>query len=222
MNLRKLLVISLAVLVLCQIGLAQTAVQKLSAKVMQTGKAMPVVPAATVPAGHSRPLLWLAGRVAAAQPSAMPGFCNNYWTNGYIFCPNGISTTYGVSKILNANVGAGMTIAIVDAFHYSRVESDFAYFNTRMNLPPCTKANGCFQDLDQFGNDATNTTCGANPNWELETMLDVEYAHAMAPNAKIILVEGCTNYNSDLYQEDYRLRLGGCRFQQLGRWRRPK
>jgi len=67
-----------------------------------------------------------------------------------------------------------------------------------MGLPPCTKASGCFQDLDQNGNDATYTQCGSDSGWELETMLDLEYAHGIAPNAKLILVEGCTNYNSDL------------------------
>ena len=202
MNLRKLCFIVLAVLVFCQMGLAQTNVQKVATKVMQTGKSMPVVTAASVPAGHSRPLLWMAGKIAATQPMAMPSFCNKPWPYGYIFCPNAVQTAYSISKIIGANGGAGEVIAIVDAFHYSLVESDFAYFNTRMGLPQCTKASGCFQDLDQYGNDAANTTCGADPNWELETMLDVEYAHAMAPNAKIVLVEGCTNFDSDLYQAE--------------------
>ncbi len=100
---------------------------------------------------------------------------------------------YGINDIAFANGGAGMTIAITDAFHYANNSSDLDFFNSEMGLPPCTKASGCFTNLDQNGNDATHTTCGSDSGWELETMLDIEWAHAMAPNAKILLVEGCTN-----------------------------
>src|ERR1035441_7580899 len=59
----------------------------------------------------------------------------------------------------------------------------------------CLGNDPCFQDLDQNG--GTNY-CGSNTGWELETMLDVEWAHAMAPYANIMLVEGCTNSFNDL------------------------
>ena len=65
-----------------------------------------------------------------------------------------------------------------------------------MGLPPCTKASGCFTNVDQNGG---HEFCGSDSAGNCETMLDIEWAHAMAPNAKILLVEGCTNEDSDLY-----------------------
>jgi len=35
--------------------------------------------------------------------------------------------------------------------------------------------------------------------WELEEALDIEYAHAMAPHARLYLVEAASNYDSDLF-----------------------
>jgi subtilase family serine protease len=39
---------------------------------------------------------------------------------------------------------------------------------------------------------------GKNAGWALEESLDIEWTHAMAPNAKIFLVEATTNSNADL------------------------
>ena len=49
---------------------------------------------------------------------------------------------------------------------------------------PITDPNGAAPDVD---------------NWELEEALDVEYAHAMAPGANIVLVEATSNSNNNLY-----------------------
>ena len=94
-------------------------------------------------------------------------------------------TAYGVNQIVGGNGGNGMTIAIVDAFYYASAEADLNYFSTAMGLPACTVASGCFTHVDQNGIVAGGT---ADDGWELETMLDVEWAHAMAPKAKILLV----------------------------------
>ncbi|TLX93313.1 MAG: hypothetical protein E6K91_08785, partial [Thaumarchaeota archaeon] len=79
--------------------------------------------------------------------------------------------------------GTGQTIAIVDAFDDPNIESDLAAFSAQYGLPPCTTANGCFTKATPQGLPKANT------NWALEESLDVEWAHAMAPGAKIILVE---------------------------------
>ena len=81
-------------------------------------------------------------------------------------------------------------IGIVDAFHYGRANSDLSVFSAEMGLPQCTIANGCFKQVNQLGG---APRASGNSNWELETMLDLEYAHAMAPNAKLVLVEGDDN-----------------------------
>src|SRR5579872_4404471 len=70
----------------------------------------------------------------------------------------------------------------------SDAEQDLITYSTQFNLPSCSKANGCFYQV--FAN-------GVRPpndpgNWSLEEALDIEMAHAMAPNAKIILVEAAS------------------------------
>src|SRR5205807_590854 len=48
-------------------------------------------------------------------------------------------------------VGAGQTIAIVDARDNPAVESDLAVFDQQYGLPDCTTANGCFTKVDSNG-----------------------------------------------------------------------
>ena len=68
-------------------------------------------------------------------------------------------------------------------------------------LPACTTANGCFTKVDQTG--------GANyprkdAGWALEISLDIQWAHAIAPGAKILLVEASSNSFANLLAaEDY-------------------
>jgi subtilase family serine protease len=107
--------------------------------------------------------------------------------------PTGISpaqmqVAYGFSQI--ANQGAGQTVAIIDAFDNPNVESDLAVFSTQFGLPPCTTQNGCFQKVY-----ATGTQPRGNTGWGLEMSLDVQWVHAIAPQAKIILVEAANNFN---------------------------
>ena len=80
--------------------------------------------------------------------------------------------------------GRGRTIVIVDSFGSPTIASDIKTFDAQFGLPdPNLK-------IEQFGNvppfDPTNSTM---VNWAFETTLDVEYAHAIAPRAKIVLAE---------------------------------
>ena len=56
----------------------------------------------------------------------------------------------------------------------------------QFGLPPCTTANGCFRKVDQNGG---TSYPAANSGWDLEIALDVEIAHAICQNCKILLVE---------------------------------
>ncbi|HEV2020915.1 MAG TPA: hypothetical protein VGQ94_00130 [Terriglobales bacterium] len=85
-------------------------------------------------------------------------------------------------------------IAIVDAFHYPTADNDLDVFSTQFGLPHCTIANGCFKVVYASGSQPS-TNCG----WAQETALDIEWAHAMAPNAKIVLVEAASNSFADLF-----------------------
>jgi subtilase family serine protease len=80
--------------------------------------------------------------------------------------------------------GAGKTIVIVDSYGSPTIASDLHTFDTQFGFPDPVL------QIDKFGNvppfDSTNSTM---VGWAEETTLDVEYAHAIAPGAKIVLAE---------------------------------
>jgi subtilase family serine protease len=101
----------------------------------------------------------------------------------------------------SSTAGAGKTIAIVDSYNDPTIASDLATFDSQYNLAACTTANGCFAKVNQTGGTRYPK---ANSGWALEISLDVEWAHAIAPGAKILLVEAKTNSFTNLMAaEDY-------------------
>src|SRR5712671_6432700 len=92
------------------------------------------------------------------------------------------------------STGGSGVIAIVDAFDYPTAENDLNVFSSQFGLPACTTANGCFKKVFASGSQPA-----ANCGWSQEAALDIEWAHAMAPNAKIVLVEAATNSFVDLF-----------------------
>ncbi len=80
--------------------------------------------------------------------------------------------------------GGWGAIAVVEAYHYAHAEVDLQVFSQEFNLPSCTTGNGCFSVIHP----GTNTP-PTNSATDDEHALDIEWAHAMAPNAKIIMVE---------------------------------
>ena len=108
------------------------------------------------------------------------------------FTPAQLQTAYGFDKI--SNQGKGQIIGIVDAFDDPNIEADLGKFSTQWNLPACTTANGCFKKVY-----ATGTKPKTNDQWSAEISLDVEWAHAMAPQATIMLVEAKGQSSKALY-----------------------
>jgi subtilase family serine protease len=102
--------------------------------------------------------------------------------------------------------GGWGAIALVDAYDDPTAQADLDYFDTFFGVPKAkfekVYANSSFGTL----NGLTASCAGVPPvnsGWGLESALDVEWAHAMAPSAKIILVEACSNsYNDLLYAEE--------------------
>ena len=99
-------------------------------------------------------------------------------------------------QINNQNQGAGQTIAIVNAFDDPSIEADLAIFNTQFNLPACTTFNGCFKKTYVGNTKPPLAPTGAS--WTNEVALDVEWAHAIAPKAKILLVEAQSTGFADM------------------------
>jgi subtilase family serine protease len=118
--------------------------------------------------------------------------------------PTGLSpaTIKGVySFSTSSTAGSGKTIAIVDAFDDPTAESDLGVFSSTFGLPACTTANGCFKKVNQTGG---STYPRKNAGWALEISLDIQWAHAIAPGAHILLVEATSNsFTNLLAAEDY-------------------
>ena len=110
------------------------------------------------------------------------------------YTPAQMRTCYGIT----AN-GQG-TICIVDAYNDQYALADFNAFSAQYGLPQETSTNvtastnAHFQIVYAQGSKPRN-----NSGWSQEESLDIEWTHAMAPNAKIVLVECASNGNSDLY-----------------------
>jgi subtilase family serine protease len=113
--------------------------------------------------------------------------------------PATIKSAYSFPSSLTA--GAGKTIAIVDAYDHPNIENDLNVFSSQFGLPACTTANGCFKKVNQTGGTKYPRS---NAGWALEIALDVEWAHAIAPGAQILLVEASSNSFANLLAaEDY-------------------
>lgn len=128
-------------------------------------------------AGHARPPFhvhpYAAGAASGAKTPAL------------------VRHAYGFDQL--AGLGAGQTIAIVGAYDHPKIESDLGVFSTQYGLAACTTANGCFRKIYASGHKPS-----ADSGWALEIALDVEWAHAIAPQAKIVLVEAASSRFGDL------------------------
>ena len=112
--------------------------------------------------------------------------------------PAQFQTAYGLPS---ASAGSGQTIGIVDAYDDPTAEKDLGTYSSTFGLSACTTANGCFKKVNQTGG---TTYPKKNGGWALEISLDVQIAHAVCPNCKILLVEASSNsFTNLLTAEDY-------------------
>ncbi|MGA2440018.1 MAG: hypothetical protein ABSH08_03600 [Tepidisphaeraceae bacterium] len=111
------------------------------------------------------------------------------------FTPAEIDQAYGVNHISFNGVsgnGSGQTIAIVDAYNDPNIITDTATFDSYFGLPQFNVGGPTLQVLNQTGGTSlpVNSTPGG---WDVEESLDVEWAHAIAPQANIVLFEADTD-----------------------------
>jgi subtilase family serine protease len=107
--------------------------------------------------------------------------------------PTQVRHAYGFDKISFGGIvgdGSGTTIAIVDAYDDPKIANDLHQFDVKFGLPDPT-----FTKVNQTGGTAYPT---ADRGWSTEIALDVEWAHAVAPGANILLVEANDNSMSSL------------------------
>jgi kumamolisin len=137
-------------------------------------------------------------------------------TNHLIFLRNPGGQTY-LSGLTPANIqtayslpatpgGAGI-IAIVDAYHYAGAFSDLTTFSKTYLAPDVLAAcDSAFSNQPCFGQvyaDSSGNLTAQQPSvncgWNQEAALDIEWAHAMAPKATIVLVEAQSSSYADLF-----------------------
>ena len=108
------------------------------------------------------------------------------------YSPVQIRQAYGIPKLLARGVdGRGQTIVIVDSFGSPTVRRDLTVFDRAYGLPAPPK----LIVIQPAGRVPPYQPTSNREGWAGETSLDVEYAHAMAPAAKILLVETPTSEN---------------------------
>ncbi|HTT35983.1 MAG TPA: S53 family peptidase [Thermoplasmata archaeon] len=111
--------------------------------------------------------------------------------SSYGLCPADVTSAYGMSSLLgNATTnGTGQTVVIVDACGDANIVSDLSTFDSAFGLADPTLS--IYQPQ--------GTPCSDPTGWGLETALDVEWSHVMAPGASIALVEAKSASNANLF-----------------------
>jgi subtilase family serine protease len=121
------------------------------------------------------------------------------------FTPTSMRNSYNLGPLYAAgHEGQGVTVAIIDSFGDPNIASDLNVFNTAMGLPhmcgepgaTCASGTPTFQH--EFWDGKTivkapppgshGTGTQTRNIWALETALDVEWVHSIAPKANILNV----------------------------------
>jgi N-acetylneuraminic acid mutarotase len=109
------------------------------------------------------------------------------------------ATALGPADLQNAyrlpDGGDGRTVAIVDAYGYSKAEADLAVFRSYYGLPACTTGNGCFTTVDQRGG---SDFPADNGGWSIEAALDMDAVSSVCTKCHIALVQAATPSLDDM------------------------
>jgi subtilase family serine protease len=124
-----------------------------------------------------------ANAVPGASAPPPPSSCGCYE-------PAQFQAAYDLAPLYaKGDTGKGMTIVIVDAYGSPTIKADLAAFDSGFGLaaPPS------FKIVAPVGKIPPWTASSTRIGWATETTLDVEYSHAIAPGANILLLETPTN-----------------------------
>jgi subtilase family serine protease len=119
-----------------------------------------------------------------AQPPT-DAFCRQNFGSP-CYSPQEIRTAYGLDSLIKSGiVGAGETIVIIDSYGSPTIAADLAAFDAGYGLPDPPS----FKVLAPLGTVPYDPVKYPDqPGWAGETTLDVEWAHAIAPGAAIVLL----------------------------------
>ena len=127
----------------------------------------------------------------------------------HCYSPQQIRHAYNVDQLINHGyTGKGQTIVIIDSFGSPTIQSDLQTFDAGYGLPDPPS----FKILAPLGTVAFDPNNPDMVGWAEETSLDVEWSHAIAPGANIVLLtspvsetEGVQGLPQFLYLEKYAL-----------------
>jgi subtilase family serine protease len=147
--------------------------------------------AATAAAAPVRPMLTAGAFVPMAGAS-------NPCQNGGLPCysPSEIQQAYNFPTGPGAPTGAGQTIVVVASYGAPFVRNDLNTFGMAMGIPYPPNLTIVNQAASVPGTEGS----GATYTWEIETDLDVEWAYAMAPRARIVLAVAKSDDTADVAQ----------------------
>ena len=112
-----------------------------------------------------------------------PAF-NTSPTGGYF--PADIQSAYNLAFAASAS-GVGRRVYLIESGDGPNLEADLGTYRSEFGLPPCTRANGCLQILNQSGQSSPLPPVDAN--WEVETSLDMDAVSAACPLCSITIME---------------------------------
>lgn len=134
---------------------------------------------------HGTTATYFGNRYAGDVPGNCPGYI-----------PSQMQTAYGLNSLYDKGWdGTGQTIIIVDAWGSNTIQQDANTFSSAYGLPPLTASN--FHIYYPGGKTHCEQSC-IDGQWNYETTLDVEWAHAVAPGANIALVLGPDSNSLDI------------------------
>jgi subtilase family serine protease len=133
---------------------------------------------------------------AAARAALQTPLCPTP-TGATLVCysPAHLSQAYDFPTGRRAPTGAGQTIVIVTAYGSPFIQADLAQFDAENGLPAPPSYTALYQQIP-----VSDQGSGDLQKWAIETSLDVEYAHAMAPGANIVLAVANTDDTTNVAQ----------------------
>jgi hypothetical protein len=156
----------------------------------------------------SNPLSIVVDTLSASGNAIADGLTLNAPSGTVAYTPAQIRAAYGIGAL--ALDGTGQTIAIVDAYDDPNIFQSVDAFDSQFGLTasgPTLYAqygpsSSFLTVLNQYGQatslPSTDPNGAGSDNWEVEEALDVEWVHAIAPGAQIVLVEADSQSLSDL------------------------
>jgi subtilase family serine protease len=174
---------------------ARAAFLALSAPVLMAGP----IPASAATIGHAMaPAVESESQfefLSDSQVDALPALPCLHSTPIHCFGADTIRSAYGIQSVLDEGItGKHRTIVIIDAFQNLTIRTDLAMFDSFWNIP----APPSFTIVSPYGVPDFDPKSSLQVGWSQEISIDVEWAHAIAPGAEIVLVQATSEKDTDL------------------------